>query len=72
MSDMGSARRAKDALKQTIAAEPWCEGVAVERADGVGFIVRVSVSAGSAALAKSAIGSLAGEVVVKIIERDAR
>lgn len=70
VSDMGSARRAKDELKRRIGAEPWCAGVGVEREDGVGFVVRVSVTAGSSEKARAAAGERVGDVVVKILEID--
>jgi hypothetical protein len=69
-SDMASARRAKEELKATIGAEPWCAGVGVEREDGVGFIVRVSVRPGTSAEAKGAIPARLGGVMVKVIETD--
>jgi hypothetical protein len=68
---MGTARRAKDELKRKIGAEPWCAGVGVEREDGVGFVVRVSVTKGSSDAARAAIGERVGDVVVKILESDA-
>jgi hypothetical protein len=67
---MGSARRAKDELKKKIGAEPWCTGVGVEREDGVGFIVRVSVAAGQVEAARAAVGASLGDVRVKIVEND--
>ncbi|WP_437603650.1 hypothetical protein [Sorangium sp. So ce590] len=70
MSDVGSARRAKDELKAKIAGEPWCVGVGVEREDGVGFIVRVSVRSGGAAAARAAIPERIGGVLIKVIEND--
>jgi hypothetical protein len=71
MSDMGSARRAKDELKKKVADAPWCVGIGVEREDGVGFVVRITVAAGSLAAARDAIGGeRVGGVLVKIIESD--
>lgn len=71
MSDVGSARRAKDQLKAAIGGEPWCSGVGVEREDGIGFVVRVSVRAGTSAEDRAKIPNRVGEVVVKVIEADA-
>jgi hypothetical protein len=71
MSDMGSARKAKDEVRKRIGAEAWCTGIGVEREDGVGFIVRVNVKPGNAAAASSAIGGdRLGGVLVKVIEKD--
>ena len=71
MSDVGSARRAKDKVKAKIAGAPWCAGVGVEREDGIGFIVRVSVRAGALAEARAAVPDREGDVVVKLVEADA-
>jgi hypothetical protein len=71
MSDMGSARKAREEVKRTIGSEPWCVGIGVEREDGVGFIVRVSVSAGTEAIARAAVPERVGGVLVKIVENDA-
>jgi hypothetical protein len=71
MSDVGSARRAKDELKARIGGEPWCAGIGVEREDGVGFIVRVSVRPGGSAAARDAIPERLGSVLIKVIENDA-
>lgn len=70
MSDVGSARRAKEELKAKIGGEPWCVGIGVEREDGVGFIVRVSVRAGAAGEARGAIPDQIGNVRIKVIEND--
>jgi hypothetical protein len=70
MSDVGSARRAKETLKAQISAEPWCAGVGVEREDGVGFVVRVSVRPGGMEAARARVGARVGEVVVKLVEMD--
>ncbi|HMY16719.1 MAG TPA: hypothetical protein PKA58_10405 [Polyangium sp.] len=71
MSDVGSARKAKEQLKAEIGAEPWCAGVGVEREDGVGFVVRVSVRSDRLSDAKNRIPARVGDVVVKIVETDA-
>jgi hypothetical protein len=71
MSDVGSARRAKEELKAKIGSEPWCAGVGVEREDGVGFVVRVSVRAGADAEARARIPAEVGGVVVKVVEAGA-
>ncbi|NUQ79224.1 MAG: hypothetical protein HUU21_37395 [Polyangiaceae bacterium] len=71
MSDVGSARRAKDELKAKIGSEPWCIGVGVEREDGVGFVVRVSVRAGALAAAQAHIPAEVSGVVVKVVEAGA-
>jgi len=70
MSDVGSARRAKEQLKTEIGNESWCAGVGVEREDGVGFVVRVSVRSSGLAAAKTRIPARVGDVVVKIVETD--
>lgn len=70
MSDVGSARRAKDKLKATIGNEPWCAGVGVEREDGIGFVVRLTVRAGQAAAARQQVPERFDGVFVKIIEAD--
>jgi hypothetical protein len=70
MSDVGSARRAKEQLKSEIANESWCAGVGVEREDGVGFVVRVSVRSSGLSEAKTRIPARVGDVVVKIVETD--
>jgi len=71
MSDVRSARRARDQVKETFGAEPWCTGVGVEREDGVGFIVRVSVRSGTLAEAKARIPERVDGVLVAVIENDA-
>ncbi|WP_437767415.1 hypothetical protein WMF27_19280 [Sorangium sp. So ce281] len=70
MSDVGSARRAKDELKAKISGEPWCVGIGVEREDGVGFIVRVSIRSGGADAARAVIPERVGGVRIKVIEND--
>ena len=70
MSDVGSARRAKDELKARIGSEPWCAGIGVEREDGVGFVVRVSVRPGGVAAAREVIPERLGGVLIKVIEND--
>ena len=70
MSDVGSARRAKDALKAQIGGAPWCAGIGVEREDGIGFIVRVSVRPGADAAARAAIPERIGVTVIKVVESD--
>ncbi len=70
MSDVGSARKAKDQLKASIGAEPWCAGIGVEREDGIGFVVRVSVRPGTAAEERAKIPERVGIVVVKVVETD--
>jgi hypothetical protein len=71
MSDVGSARRAKDQLKTQIGAEPWCAGIGVEREDGVGFVVRVRVRPGSAPEQTKLIPARIGDVVIYVEENDA-
>jgi hypothetical protein len=72
MSDVGSARRAKDQLKAEFGAADWCVGIGVEREDGVGFIVRVTVRPDGAAAAKAAgLPERVGPTLVKVIEGDA-
>lgn len=71
MSDVGSARRVKEQLKTDFGNEPWCVGVGVEREDGVGFVVRVSVRPGQTEVAKSRIPERVNDVFVKIVENDA-
>jgi hypothetical protein len=70
MSDVGSARRAKDELKAAIGAEPWCAGIGVEREDGIGFIVRVSVRPGTDAAARARIPDHVGVTFVKVVDAD--
>jgi hypothetical protein len=70
MSDLGSARKAKDELKKTIGGEPWCAGIGVEREDGVGFVVRVSVRPGAEPTARAAIPQRVGVTLVKVVETD--
>jgi hypothetical protein len=70
MSDVGSARKAKDQLKATLGGEPWCAGIGVEREDGIGFVVRVSVRPGTDAAARARIPERVGVVVVKVMETD--
>jgi hypothetical protein len=71
MSDVGSARRAKEKLKGQIGGEPWCAGVGVEREDGVGFVVRVSVRPGTTSEARGLIPDRVDDVVIKVVENDA-
>ena len=71
MSDMGSARRAREEVRGSIGSQPWCAGIGVEREDGVGFIVRVSVSPGSGEIARAAVAERVLGVLVKIVENDA-
>ena len=70
MSDVGSARKVKDKLKAEIGGEPWCAGVGVEREDGVGFVVRVSVRQIPGADPRSRIPEQMDGVVIKVIEND--
>lgn len=70
MSDVGSARKAKDQLKAAIGGEPWCAGIGVEREDGIGFIVRVNLRPDAGAEARARIPEKIGVVVVKVIEID--
>jgi hypothetical protein len=70
MSDVASARKVKNELKAQIGQEPWCVGIGVEREDGVGFIVRVSVAPGSGVLARSRVPDRMAEVMIKIVEND--
>jgi hypothetical protein len=67
---VGSARKAKDQLKASIGAEPWCAGIGVEREDGIGFIVRVNVKPGTSAEARARIPERIGVSVVKVVETD--
>ena len=71
MSDVGSARKAKDQLKASIGGEPWCVGIGVEREDGVGFVVRVTVRPDAGADARARIPERVGVTLVKVIEADA-
>jgi hypothetical protein len=72
MSDVGSARRAKDELKAKFGGAAWCAGIGVESEDGVGFIVRVSVRPGEVAAAKAAgLPEHVGVTLIKIVEGDA-
>lgn len=71
MSDVGSARRARDELRGKIGGQPWCAGIGVEREDGVGFIVRVSVRAGTGPEERAAIPGRMGNVLVTVIELEA-
>jgi hypothetical protein len=70
MSDVGSARKAKEQLKASIGAEPWCAGIGVEREDGIGFVVRVSVRPGIDAAGRARIPERIGVVVIKVMETD--
>ena len=70
MSDVGSARKARDELRGKIGAEPWCAGIGVEREDGVGFVVRVSVRPGTDPAARAGIPARIGGVLVIVIEMD--
>jgi hypothetical protein len=71
MSDVGSARRAKDKLKATLGGEPWCAGVGVEREDGVGFVVRVAVRPGALDQARARVPAELDGVVIKMVESGA-
>jgi hypothetical protein len=71
MSDVSSARRVKDRLKSSFAGEPWCTGIAVEREDGVGFIVRISIAAGTGTEQQSRIPNQLEGVMIKVVENDA-
>ncbi len=71
MSDIGTARRARDKLKESVGSEPFCAGVGVEREDGVGFVVRVRVQKGALAEAKHRIPERLDGVLVVIVENDA-
>ncbi len=71
MSDVGSARRAKDQLKTKIGNEPWCAGIGVEREDGVGFVVRIRLRAGSGPEQRSLIPAVIDGVVIVVEENDA-
>ena len=80
--DVGSARKIKDQLKGVVSDEPWLVGMGVEREDGIGFIVRMTVKRGAAADARAkvteALGAVATDdaslringVFVKIVEGD--
>lgn len=70
MSDVGSARRARDTLKAELGDAPWCAGVGVEREDGVGFVVRVSVRPAGMADARARLPARVGDVVVKLVETE--
>jgi hypothetical protein len=70
MSDVGSARRAKEEVKAAVAGEPWYVGAGVEREDGVGFVVRVTVKNGAGAEARGKVAERVGGVLVKIVESD--
>jgi hypothetical protein len=70
MSDVGSARKVKDQLKAQVGGAPWCAGIGVEREDGIGFIVRVSVRAGHMDEARAQVPERVGVVVVKMVEGD--
>lgn len=70
MSDVGSARKARDELKTSIGAEPWCAGIGVEREDGIGFVVRVSIRPGTSPEARARIPERVGVAVVKVVETD--
>jgi hypothetical protein len=70
MSDLGSARKVKDQLKASLAGEPWCAGIGVEREDGIGFVVRVSIRPGTSAEARARIPGRVGVVVVNVVETD--
>jgi hypothetical protein len=70
MSDMASARKARDQVKAMIGGEPWCAGIGVEREDGVGFIVRVSVRPGTDAATRARIPDQIGASRVKLVETD--
>ena len=70
MSDVGSARKAKEQLKASIGAEPWCGGIGVEREDGIGFVVRVNVRPGTGVAERARIPERVGVTVVKVIETD--
>jgi hypothetical protein len=70
MSDIGSARKARDHLKAELGAEPWCAGIGVEREDGIGFIVRISIRPGTDAAARARIPDHVGVSFVKVVEID--
>jgi hypothetical protein len=70
MSDVGSARRARDELRGKVGDRPWCAGIGVEREDGVGFVVRVSVRPGTGAEARAEIPERIGGVLITVIEID--
>jgi hypothetical protein len=70
MSDVGSARKAKETLKTAIGGEPWCAGIGVEREDGIGFIVRVNVRAGTPAAERAKVPDHVGVTFVKVVETD--
>ncbi len=70
MSDVGSARKVKDQLKAQVGSAPWCAGIGVEREDGIGFIVRVTVRAGEAAAARPHVPERLDGGFVKMIEAD--
>ena len=71
MSDVGSARRAKDELKAAIGGEPWCAGIGVEREDGVASSCASASGAGSGPEQTSPHPRRIGDVVVKVEENDA-
>ena len=62
MSDVGSARRAKEKLKGQIGGEPWCAGVGVDR---------VSVRPGTTGEARSLVPASLDGVMIKVVENDA-
>jgi len=71
MSDVGSARRAKEKLKAQFGAEAFCAGVGVEREDGIGFVVRVSIRPGTSAEDRARVPARVDDVVIKLVETDA-
>jgi len=71
MSDVVSARKAREQLKAAIGVAPWCAGIGVEREDGIGFVVRVNVRPGTDAAALAQIPERVGITVVKVVENDA-
>lgn len=70
MTDVGSARKAKDKLKTAVGSEAWCAGIGVEREDGIGFIVRITVRAGQGAAARPHVPEHIDGVFIKMIEAD--
>jgi hypothetical protein len=70
MSDVGSARRARDELRGKIGGQPWCAGIGVEREDGVGFVVRVSVRPGTDAAVRAGIPDRIGGVLITVVETE--
>jgi hypothetical protein len=71
MSDVGSARKAKEQLRAAVGGEPWCVGIGVEREDGVGFVVRITIRPDLDAAGRARIPERLGGVLVKVVEADA-